>query len=131
MCSRKACSGFSLLEAVAALFVFTTAVSALYAGFAASMEAQRRAEAVTRARYYAEQKLAELSALELVPGGANEGGFPDRDDYFWSLTYYTTGIPSLYLARVDIVWYEKEGWERRSISVETLQYYRSSDLPKG
>jgi type II secretory pathway pseudopilin PulG len=129
--SKKVCSGFSLLEAVAALFVFSTAIAALYAGFAASMHAQQRAEAVTRARFYAEQKLAELKALELVPGGATEGGFPDRQDYFWTLTYSTTGVPSLYLARVDIIWYEKEGTERRSISVDTLQYYQSSELPKG
>jgi type II secretory pathway pseudopilin PulG len=131
MSSKKCCRGFSLLEAVAALFVFTTAVGALYAGFAASMEAQRRSEAVTHARFYAEQKLAELRALELVPGGATEGSFPDRDDYVWELTYYSTGVPSLYLARIDIIWYLREGRERRSISVETLQYYQSSDLPKG
>jgi len=127
----KGYKGFSLLEAVTALFVFATAVTAFYAGFAASMDAQRRAEAVTRARFYAEQKLAEVRALELVPGGPTEGGFPDREDYYWTLTYADTGIPSLYVARIDIIWYQKEGRVRRSISVDTLQYYRSADLPKG
>lgn len=131
MCFKKASKGFSLLEAVAALFVFATAVTAVYAGFTASMAAQRRAEEVTRARFYADQKLAELKALELIPGGPTEGGFPDREDYFWALSYSNTGIPSLYLARIDVIWYGTGGRDRRSLSVETLQYYRSSDLPGG
>ncbi len=107
--------------------VMTTALSVIFGGYAVCLGAVKDSEAYTRAAFFAEQKLAELRANELVPGGYDTGGFPDRDDYRWNLAYEETSVPSLYLAQVEIVWYENKGEKRRSITVETLQYYTSEE----
>jgi hypothetical protein len=106
-----------------ALLVMTAGLSVVFGGYAVSLGAVRDSEAYTRAAFFAEQKLAELRAKELVPGSETTGGFPDRDDYRWNLAYQETTVPSLYLAQIEIFWYENQGKKRRSITVETLQYY--------
>jgi hypothetical protein len=107
--------------------IMTTALSVIFGGYAVSLRAVRDSEATTRALFFAEQKLAEVRAAELVPGGETTGGFPDRDDYRWNLAYRETTVPSLYLAQIEIVWSEKGSKKIRSTTVETLQYYSSEE----
>lgn len=120
-------AGFSLLEVVCALVLFTTGLSVIFAGYAVSVNAVRDSEAYTRARFFAEQKLAEIRAGGLVPGGYTTGGFPDSGNYRWNLTYQNTEVADLYLAEIEIYWFENQKEKRRSMTVETLQYYSGTE----
>ena len=108
------------------MFVFTTALAVVFGGYTTTLRAQERAEMVSRARHYAEQKLAELRAGELVPGGPDEGGFPDREDFEWTIDFEQTTVADLYRVSIDIYWMEGRS-DLRSLGVHAYHYYESPE----
>ena len=132
--SQRGCDGFTLLEVVVALAVCAMALSALFAGGAASLRAAQIAGGETRAVALARSQMAELHTSAALRPGSTEGDAPDG--LHWRVTVAPAAVTArsplatqqplvLYDVAVTVTW---PGWRGQSRAI-TLSSRRTAPAP--
>lgn len=102
---RRGVRGFSLIEVLAALTIFSFAIVALIDGLGMSLRHWRLAEEKTKALMLAENVMEEILYSGDLSPGEDEGQYEEPDDnYSWSSTIDETEVQGLYEVRVEVAW---------------------------
>ncbi len=120
------CRGFTLLEIIVALILFSLSFALILQGATQSMRNTLRAREYTEATLWAENKLDSLGLGEELERGSDAGRFDDR--YSWQLEAWPVeldwqqgqpGNLSLLQVRLVVSWDSRGG--RRSLEFVTLR----------
>lgn len=105
---RRNVKGFSLVEVIAALIVFSIAIVTLVQGFAQSSAAQSDLIDRRQALMLAENLLEEARALNQLEEGHEEGEFDEFAGFRWERTTEETDLPDLMQVSARITWGPEE-----------------------
>ncbi|KPL08778.1 hypothetical protein AMJ85_07905 [candidate division BRC1 bacterium SM23_51] len=123
---RKTGGGFSLLETLVAVTIFSIAIVALIEGIAASTRAQAWIESENRAIMFAQNILEEIEYVSDLRAATDTGEFPDENGRFsWSSQVLETDLEGLYEVHVVISW--MEGQAERAFELVTYLRMREED----
>jgi general secretion pathway protein I len=122
--------GFTLIEALAALFIIIAAAAILYRGFSSASRVSSAAEAAETALLVAQARLAALGVETPLQAGEQEG---QDGDVSWrtALRPYSGGPHEVaaglkaFWATVTVQWREKHGRRPRSLKLTTLKLGRA------
>ncbi|OPZ22703.1 MAG: Bacterial type II secretion system protein I [candidate division BRC1 bacterium ADurb.BinA364] len=118
-------TGFSLIETLAALFIFGIALVGLIQGIAAALGQWRQAEETTKALMLAENVMEEILYNTELAVGQDGGQYDPPDDrYSWSSTVDTAEIEGLYRITVSVTWGADE--RQRNVTLTTLKARRDA-----
>ena len=117
--SRPVGRGFSLLETLVAVAIFSIAVVGIIEGIAASSRRQGWIEGESRAGMLAQNIMAELEHIGEYTVGTESGQFDGADAlYTWTSEVAETDLEGLYEVRVIVAW--GEGGAQRDFQLVTL-----------
>ncbi len=126
--------GFTLLEIIIALLLFSLGFALILQGATQSMRNTLRAREYTEATLWAENKLDTLGVGETLEPGSENGRFDDR--YSWSLQAdpvqlewqeNSGGNLQLLQVRLTVFWDSRGG--RRSLEFVTLRAVEGQEGP--
>lgn len=107
---RGRASGFSLVEVLAALTIFSIAVIAFLQGMAESVSIQAGLISIQRASMLAENILEEIEYTRTIEAGRQSGEFEGADAaYQWETNITETDIDALMEVVVTIAWNDGRG----------------------
>jgi general secretion pathway protein I len=107
---REIASGFTLVEILAALVIFSLAVVALIRGMGDAVRIQTDLVSRERAAMLAKNILEEMVYSRDVKIGSDEGQFEDEDAMFtWHSRTEATETANLYEVTVTVAWDEGRG----------------------
>ncbi len=119
---RRNDKGFSLVEVIAALIVFSIAIVTLVQGFAQSSAAQSDLIDRRQALMLAENLLEEARALNQLEEGHEEGEFDEFAGFRWERTIEESDLPDLMQVSAKVTWGPEE--RSRDYSLTTLMTRR-------
>jgi general secretion pathway protein I len=112
MARLRSSGGFSLVEMVAAVLIFSLGVTAMLGVFAESLRSTATSADYTRAVFLAQGLMEEVLADDDVEAGELQGEFEDAfPGAWWQRTIEETDTEDLYEVRVEVGWPER-GQER-------------------
>ena len=115
--------GFSLVEVMCAVTMYTIGALAILLSLSVSFNAHKISEEYTEANFYAQQLLSLLRTNILNPFGETEGNFSGTP-YYWTATFTYSGIENLYEVNLKISW-QRRG-QSRSLSMVTYQFFEGT-----
>jgi type II secretion system protein I len=101
-------SGFSLLETLTAVVIFSVAIVALIEGIAANSRVQAWIESQSRAMMIAQNIMEEIEYVGEMRVGTDGGQFPDDPRFTWTSEILETDYETLFEVRVTVLWMEGE-----------------------
>ncbi len=102
---RRRTAGFSLVEMIAALFIFSVAVVATLEVLTACLRAVGASEGYTRATLLAQGLMEETLAEDLIVAGEESGSFDERfPGAEWVRVVSETETSGLYEVQVKVSW---------------------------
>ena len=118
---RQRGGGFSLIEVLAALVIFSVAIVALVESFGASTAIQADLIEHSRALMLAENVLEEIRAANRFETGRRGGPFDGIDAGFeWESQISATDMEGLYRVSVRVVWRDRGEAELTSLMAERI-----------
>jgi type II secretion system protein I len=110
--------GFTLVEVMTALVIFSVVIVAFIQGIGATVSVQADLIWEQRAAMLAENILEEIRYTNDLAEGDNEGDFQGDAEYHWSSTIEPTDTDGLMQITVTITWFD--GRRNGSYAVSTL-----------
>ena len=111
--------GFSMLEVLLSLTIFSIAVVGLIEGITLQIRSERGAEEITRAAILAQNVLEEIRQSGEYSDDSQKGRFEDEDAGFeWQYDMTETSVDGLYKVMVRVLW--SDGLAQRDYQVETF-----------
>ena len=118
---RRRMGGFSLIEVLAALVIFSVAIVALVESFGASTAIQADLVEHSRALMLAENVLEEVRAANRFETGRRGGPFDGIDAGFeWESQIAATDVDGLYRVSVRVRWRDRGEAELTSLMAERI-----------
>lgn len=115
--------GFSLIEILAAVAIFSLCVVALIEGMTRALADWRLAEEKTHALMLAENVMEEVLYNNALETGEESGQCEAPDDrYGWATVVDETQIPGLFTVSVNIAWHS--GGHGRDVTLATMRMRR-------
>lgn len=118
--------GFSLVEVLTALVIFSVAIVAFIQGMGASTAIQADLIWEQRAAMLAENVMEEIRYTNDLEEGANEGEFEGDAQYHWASLIEPTDIEGLMSVTVTITWHD--GRREANYSLSTLMMAQPEPL---
>ena len=116
---RRRSAGFSLVEMISALFIFSVAVVATLEVLTACLRAVGASEGYTRATLLAQGLMEETLAEDLIVAGEESGDFDERfPGAEWVRVVSETETASLYEVQVKVSWPDRG--RQREFQLTTL-----------
>lgn len=123
---RVGAGGFSLIEVLAAVAIFSIAIVALIEGLAASTRSQAWVEGQSRAIMLAENIMEEIGYMGGLKEGTDGGAFEEEDrGYQWTSEIVESQFEGLFQVQVTIAW--AEGNTQRDYQLVTYMRERYRD----
>ncbi|MCX7013137.1 MAG: type II secretion system minor pseudopilin GspI [Candidatus Sumerlaeota bacterium] len=117
---RKRSRGFSLIEVLAALAIFSMSIVGLIEGLGMAMAQWHSAENKAKALMLAENVMEEINYnSQLTPGQDGAQYDPPDDRFTWASEIEETDTPGLYKITVSITW--TAGGQDRDVTLTTLR----------
>lgn len=115
-CSRL---GFSMLEVLLSLTIFSIAVVGIIEGITLQLRSERGAEEITRAAILAQNVLEEIRQSGEYSDDSQKGRFEGEDAGFeWQYDMTETDTNGLYKVSVTVLW--SDGMAKRDYAIETF-----------
>jgi prepilin-type N-terminal cleavage/methylation domain-containing protein len=124
-------AGFTLLEVIVAMTILGLGFSALFAGMSQSARGITKLEGAQRRLMFTRNLMAELDLVQLKPGDACSGVFPDGTRWRLEVQPYIQPTPQLLLGLVRVElrleWQTPSALQRKTI--ETYRLAKFSSIP--
>jgi type II secretion system protein I len=115
-------TGFSLIETLTAVVIFSVAIVALIEGIARNSRVQAWLESQSRAMMIAQNIMEELEYAGQMVVGTDGGQFPEDPRFTWTSEVLETEYETLFEVRVTVLWMEGEAQR----DYQLMTYMRSS-----